>query len=218
MTTPLIWLVGGEKGGVGKSTIAVNLAAALALSKRATYLIDTDHSGDAFAWLRDRPSALPQIYGKHDTLNVVKTATSFSRGGHDVVIDAGGQVTDTLLRAMSIADIMLMPMCPSQFDLFSAKRMARRVEEARHWNPKLRAMFFINRADPTHHQDAFDALELLVAFKGVVEVASTVIVRRVVWSRSAGEGRAVFEMKNGDKASEEFWNLLAEVGVLEEET
>lgn len=214
-----IWLVGGEKGGVGKSTIAVNLAAAMAIrGPHIPTLLDTDESGDAYAWWRERRGngpyigSLPSVHAWHDVANFSKRATDPAVIG-EVVIDAGGRVSDTLLRAMSIADFMLMPVCPSQFDLFSVKRMAARVEEVRHWNPKLKAWFFLNKGDPRHPGPALEALELLHTFRSpAVNVASTVVCLRTVWQHAARDGMAVFEMKNGDRASEEFWNLLAEVG------
>jgi chromosome partitioning protein len=216
-----IWLIGGDKGGAGKSTISACVAAAIAsVLKRPIQLIDTDvQTRDVSSWLttrqRDWPN-LPPIQGLIETEEVGEKSCAARDAGQFVVLDVGGRDSEQLRVAMSVADLLLMPIQPSQFDLFSCKRMARRVAEVRRWNPKLRAWFFINRADTKnvlqHLND--EAHELCRSFGPTVQTADIRVHERVAFKYAARDGLGVLELKSADKAATEFWELLVEVSPL----
>jgi chromosome partitioning protein len=210
--------VGGDKGGAGKSTFAAMIAAAIGtVRKQPVTIIDTDVlTKDVSMWLgtrlRDWPN-LPAIVGRFETEEVATRACEERDKGRFVVIDVGGRDSEQMRVAMSVADVLLMPIQPSQFDLFSCKRMTKRVAEVRRWNPKLRAWFFINRAD-TKAQLAHlaeEAHELCSSFGPTVLTADAVIHQRVGFAYAARDGLGILEVKNAHQAADEFWALMLEV-------
>lgn len=214
---PMIWLLGGDKGGVGKSTMAAMLAATLAGLGRLVTLIDTDtHTRDVSQWLatrlRDWPN-LPRIVGELETENVGDRACEARDRGHDVVLDVGGRDAEQLRVAMSVADVLIMPIEPAQFDLFSAKRMTKRVAECRRWNPKLRAFFFINCAETNaslkHINE--DAHAVCAGFAPVVLTTDVVVRRLVGFKYAARDGLGILEGERDNPAAREFWALLLEI-------
>lgn len=213
-----IYMVGGDKGGVGKSTMAAMLAATLATARREqrVTLIDTDDSRDVTGWLATRATAwpkLPRIIGQHVAENIGDAACQARELG-DVVLDVGGRDVEALRVGMSVADVLLMPIAPGQFDLFSCKRMARRVNECRRWNKNLRALFFVNKAETNSSLRSLndEAAELCRSFVPVVETAETRIHRRIAFGRAASEGLGVHELPSGDRqGADEFWQLVIEI-------
>jgi chromosome partitioning protein len=108
-------VVANPKGGVGKSTVATNLAGALARSGRAVMLGDVDRQQSARQWLDLRPSALPPIRGwdvaRDDIVRPPKGTTH-------VVLDTPAGLHDRKLEAvLKIADRVLVPLQPSLFDI-----------------------------------------------------------------------------------------------------
>jgi chromosome partitioning protein len=212
-----IYMVGGDKGGVGKSTMAAMLAATLAGARhRQVTLIDTDDTRDVSGWLATRAVSwpkLPRIDGQHVTENIGDAACQARELG-DVVLDVGGRDAEALRVGMSVADVLLMPIAPGQFDLFSCKRMARRVSECRRWNRNLRAVFFVNKAETNSSLRSLndEAAELCRSFAPVVETATARIHRRIAFGRAASDGLGVLELATGDRqAADEFWELLIEI-------
>lgn len=110
-----VMVVANPKGGVGKSTLATNLAGALARAGRAVMLGDVDRQQSARQWLALRPALLPQIRGwdlAHDA--VVRPP----KGTTHVVIDTpAGLHGKKLDDVMKLADIVIVPLQPSLFDI-----------------------------------------------------------------------------------------------------
>lgn len=210
-----IVLIGSDKGGVGKTTLAAGIAACFA-SRGPTTLIDTDISKDLYGWAATRAQdwpRLPQLRALHEAEALGDVACEEADRGRDVIIDVGGRDSELLRVAMSVADVNVIPVCPSQVDLFSCKRMAKRVVEVRRWNPKLRALFVINRADPNRMLRSLveEAAEVCRSFVPHVELVDTTIYRRIAYVRGVGEGRGPHERGSDDDAAAELWSLVAEI-------
>ena len=136
----MILLVGGEKGGTGKTTIAVNLAAMRAHKGRDVLLVDTDPQGSASYWtqVRDEGSVTPRVasiqkFGK----GVQQELQDLSKRYQDIIIDAGGRDSVELRAALVVANLALVPIQASQFDLWTLDRMDSLVAQARGFNEKL---------------------------------------------------------------------------------
>lgn len=212
-----IILVGGDKGGVGKSTTAAMLAACCA-TRWPTTLIDTDIHRDTYSWAaaraRDFPH-LPKVRARHELEGIGEIACREAEEGRRVVLDVGGRDAELLRVAMSVAHVMILPVCPSQLDLFSCKRMARRVAEVRRWNPLLGAHFFVNRAETNwvlRHVNE-EALEVCRTFEPIIGTAETMWHRRMIYMRSMSDGTATHEREDAGhaQAAEEVWALASEV-------
>ena len=120
----MIILIGGEKGGTGKTTLATNMAAMRALAGRDVLLIDTDPQGSANYWAQNRDEeeisprvACVQKFGKGLPAEVKDLAVRYQ----DIIIDAGGRDSVELRSAMVIADQAYIPIQPSQFDIWDAE-------------------------------------------------------------------------------------------------
>ena len=212
----MIVLVGGEKGGTGKTTIATNLAAKRALAGRDVLLVDTDQQGSANYWAQSRegPEAKPvrvacvQKSGKGLQAEVRDLAKRYE----DIVIDAGGRDSVELRAALVVADKAYIPIQPSQFDIWTLDRMDELVRSAQGFNPGLRALVVISRVSTNPSvSESKDTQEILADFAHLA--LSGVVVRdRIAYRKAARDGFCVDELKPKDpKASEEIEALYAEV-------
>jgi chromosome partitioning protein len=211
----MILLLGGEKGGTGKTTLAVNLAALIALSGKDVLLIDTDRQGSANFWasIRDESGALPRIpcvqkFGKSLAKDVIDLAGRYE----EIVIDAGGRDSMELRYSLGVADRVYIPIQPSQFDLVTLDQMDRLVEQAQALNPGLESFVVINRAstNPTV-TDTHEAVELVSEFEHLT-LADTILRERVAYQRSVREGLSVAEVPHPDyKAVTEMSSLYKEM-------
>lgn len=210
----MIVMIGSEKGGTGKTTLATNLAAMRAGEGGDVLLLDTDVQGSATYWCRVRDDAgiqpsifCTQIFGRLDG-----EATKLARKFDDIVIDSGGRDSEELRSALLVADRVVVPMAPSQFDLWSLASMAAMVRKAATLNPGMRARIVINRASTnpsvTETEEAREALSELDG----LSLSDTLIRDRIAFRRATREGLGVVEMRAKDaKAAAEITDLYREV-------
>lgn len=212
----MIVILGGEKGGTGKTTLATNLAALRVIRGHDVLLIDTDKQESANFWSLTRnehPAQNKQI------VTALKLGGSVLRLGQtpyqiyeDIIIDAGGRNSVELRATMTIADSLYIPIQPSQFDIWTLQRMNDLVHEARRVNPKLKAGVIINRASSnpvvTETQETVEILKDYdqLAFSGLI------IHDRIAYKRAAAQGLSVEEVQPSDaRAVDEMHRFYQEV-------
>ncbi|MBE0435233.1 MAG: AAA family ATPase [Methylomicrobium sp.] len=211
----MIILIGGEKGGTGKTTMATNLAAMRALAGRDVLLIDTDPQGSANYWAqnRDEENVIPRVaciqkFGK----GLPKEVQDLAHRYQDIVIDAGGRDSVELRSALVVAERAYIPIQPSQFDIWTLDQMDTLVETAKGFNPDLQATVVISRSstNPSVHESD-DTGKLLDDFANL-DLARITIRDRIAYRKAAKDGLAVVELKPKDpKAVEEMETLYKEV-------
>ncbi|NOU12635.1 MAG: AAA family ATPase [Methylococcaceae bacterium] len=211
----MIILIGGEKGGTGKTTLATNLAAMRALAGRDVLLIDTDPQGSANYWAQSRDDenvssrvACVQKFGKGLPTEVKDLAHRYQ----DIIIDAGGRDSVELRSALVVTQKIYIPIQPSQFDIWTLNQMDELVETAKAFNPDLQARVIISRSstNPSVHESD-DTGKLLADFPNL-ELANVTIRDRIAYRKAAKDGLAVTELKPKDpKAVEEMEALYQEV-------
>jgi len=148
----MIVTVGNTKGGVGKTTLAVNLAIARALAGRDVWLIDADRQGTAQTAISIRADAghAPGIacasYPEGPTLRsqVMQQRDKFQ----DIIIDVGGRDSSALRAALVLSDVVLVPFQPRSYDVWALNDIAELIDEARSVRDGLRAVAVLNCADP----------------------------------------------------------------------
>ncbi len=208
----MILTVGNTKGGVGKTTLAVNLAIARALQGRDVWLVDGDRQGTAQTAISIRAEAGSQpgiacaSYPDGPTLRaqVKQQAAKFD----DIIIDAGGRDSSALRAALVLSDVLLVPFQPRSYDVWALNDIAILVDEARSVRDGLRAVAILNCADPG--ESSSDNLEAAAAVGDVpqFEYLATPIRRRKAFANAAGAGLSVLEQKPMDKKAVEELNAL----------
>lgn len=204
----MILAVGNVKGGVGKTTLAVNLAIAQARSGRDVLLVDGDEQGTAVAFTELRSEqkngnpgyTVVSLHGAAIRTQVRQLAPKYA----DIVIDVGGRDTGSLRAALTVANMVLIPVQPRSFDLWGVDQTADLIKEAREINEDLRAVSVINAADP-QGKDNEAAAQALREIEGI-ELAPGFIVRRKAFPNAAAAGLSVLEYDD-PKAIEEFSQL-----------
>jgi chromosome partitioning protein len=202
----MITVIGSLKGGSGKSTVTFNLAVWLEMAEAEVLVIDADPQ----ATLSD-VSEVRTEEGFEPFLNI-KNSSALSRkklaGYDEVLIDVGTSDIDSMKLALALADRVVIPVPPSQADIWSTQRFIHFLDGAVDGErPKLLA--FINRAD-THHaiRESDEAAAALVSLPDV-EFVKYRLCQRTVFRRSFSEGLAVYELDPRGKGSKEFYALTA---------
>lgn len=205
----MIVLCGGTKGGVGKSTVATNLAIARAKEGFDVLLIDADNQETSADFTSLRTQELGEAGYVCIKLNGAAVHTEgkkLAKKYDDVIIDAGGRDTASQRASLIIADVVLIPFVPRSFDVWTLEPVSQMVAEARIINSGLNAYAFINRADSTGSENE-DASNYIKETKELKFLDSP-IGNRKAFGRASAQGLSVLEVKPKDsKAIAEFQNL-----------
>lgn len=190
----MIVVVGNVKGGVGKTTLAINFAIARAARGRDVLLIDGDEQGTAltFTALRSEQAGL------HDYTAVALSGPSVRAQARqlapkydDLLIDVGGRDTGSLRAALTIADTLLIPFQPRTFDVWAIDHMRALIEDAATINEKLKAYSVLNAADAIG-KDNEDAAVVLRQCADI-HYLDCPLVRRKAFPNAAAQGKGVEE-------------------------
>ncbi|WP_176044331.1 division plane positioning ATPase MipZ [Burkholderia vietnamiensis] len=200
----MILLIASEKGGVGKSTLATNLAVHLAHQGVDVVLLDTDGQATAarFVERRDEAGITPAVPCVQRTGDITSTLRDIAHRYQVVIVDAGGRDSREMRSAMAIANLLLVPTKASQADLETFPKVNELIGLARGLNPKLKAAALLSIA-PTNPaiREVEDARELLADFDKL-ELADTIIRDRKVYRDALLMGKGVIELDNGQARAE----------------
>ena len=203
-----------QKGGVGKTTLALHLAGEWARRGQRVTLVDADPQGSSLDWSAERArEGLPRLFGviglARDTLH--REVPEIARDHLHVVIDGPPRVAGLMRSAILAADVVLIPVQPSPFDGWASAEMLKLVEEARVFRPDLVARFVMNRA-AARTIIARETAETLGDHDPPLLKAT--VGQRVVFADAAQSGRLAFELDDDSPASREIAALSREVGGL----
>lgn len=206
----MIVVVGGLKGGCGKTTLATNLAVLSALYEEKVLLVDADELLSSTHWMQQRMLEdelcridLMKLAGKEiyqDIIEIKKEKYSH------IIIDVGGRDTTSQRSALVVADIFLIPFRPRSLDIWTIEALKKMIQDVRSVNPKLRVLTVLNQADARgkDNQEALDILKDVREFQCLPEV----IGYRKAYGNASSFGLGVVEMVKKDRFA------IAEMGYL----
>jgi len=197
----MILLIGGEKGGTGKTTLAVNLAALLSTLGYSVCIVDSDKQKSAYEWTQFRSSELNEIPAINKLGPIDEEVKKLGKKYDHVIVDAGGRDSVELRSAMLAADKFYSPVRASQFDLGSLQRLNDIVAEAKKVNRKLTAFICINCASTNPRvSDTVDAVEFISAYDEFV--MSVIIKERAAFKKSGYTGLGIHELPYKDRSAD----------------
>ncbi len=195
----MITVVGNLKGGTGKSTVAFNLAVWLAINDYKVEIFDLDPQATLsdVIDIRDEDEYEPSLPISND-VEAIKTSKA-----DETLIDIGTADTNAMRQAISLADRIIVPVPPSQADIWSTQRFLKMVSEVCSKSKLPQLLGFVNRAD-THigvreTREAEEALNMLPN----IDLIPARLYQRTTYRRSFSEGLAVFELEPKGKAAAE---------------
>jgi chromosome partitioning protein len=213
--------IGNQKGGVGKSTMSCNLAAMSVLAGKKTLLVDTDMQKSSLNWADLR----------QDNENIVHVPcfTKYGRIGKDlamlkaeydvIIVDCGGKDSTEMRQAITVSDIFIAPMKPSQFDMWAVNDMESLILDIEEKiESKINANILINGCSSNQFVKESQVFkESLKEYADVFNIMNSEIADRKIFRDASMLGLSIFEYKKDDKSSsinnarQEMKNLYKEI-------
>lgn len=204
---PKVLAILNQKGGVGKTTIAIHLATAIARRGRKVLLLDADPQNSALDWAAAREGQpLFPVVGLPKS-SIHKELPTLTEKFDVVVIDGPPRVHDVARSAIMASDLVLIPVQPSPYDVWASKEIMDLLNEATVYKPNLKKAFVINRKI-VNTAIGRDVTDVLAEYP--VPVLNTAISQRVAFAESATRGLTVFELDPDMLAAQEMGQLAAE--------
>ena len=194
-----------QKGGAGKTTLAVNLAVAFAKAGKSVALMDIDPQGSAGRWFMTRLETLGEPGLEFSTASAwgVTYEAGKLTDAHDIVIiDTPPKADSDLRPALRAADLVLIPVATSHVDLWAVEMVLYLADRA--GKPAMMVMTRSRSGTRLAADVAEKAAEMDAA------VSDTALANRVVYAETLGQGKSVLEAPKGP-AQNEVTTLMREV-------
>jgi|SRR5690606_35117804 len=210
----MITIVGGNKGGSGKTTTVTNLAVALAKRGNEVVLVDADHQRSLSRWIGDRESQelSPELILIEKRDNLTQTLKSLDNKYDHVLVDVAGRNSREMITGATVADLLIAPHQASQLDLDTLAELEEQLERVHDLNPDLQVFVYHSMASTNSkvkdsERDEF--LEYVSEFKEFKPLKARGFYRKV-YKDAIPAGKSVLELDNS-QAIDEINELVNEV-------
>jgi len=200
----VITVIANLKGGSGKSTVTFNLAIWLKLKGEevVAYDLDPQQTLCDVAQIRKEDAIEPELVVKKTADEDIYENLN-SHACH-VLVDVGAANMHAMKKAIGIADRVLIPVQPSQPDVWATQRFINIVNESCGEKTKPELVAFLNRADTHHSVTESDEAEEALTMLGSLNVIPKRLCQRTNFRRALSEGLSIFELSGKSKSAEEF--------------
>ena len=209
----MITVLGGIKGGSGKTTLSTNICVIQAFLGKKVLLVDADEQQSASDWSEHResldietPWTTISLFGSSVRSQILKMKNHYD----EIIIDVGGRDTTSQRAALTIADILIAPFQPRSLDVWTIGKLSSLIDEVSAINPNLTTYAVINRAD-SQGQDNNEAIEIINETGNIICLRE-IVCQRKAFANASAEGKGVIEMTPKDKkAVEEITGLTKKI-------
>ncbi|SEK02253.1 plasmid segregation oscillating ATPase ParF [Sphingomonas sp. OV641] len=192
-----------QKGGAGKTTLAIHLAGAATSAGLSALILDADPQATASQWNHWRGGADPEVVDcASPTLLPRKVQQAADLGADLVIIDTPPHADIMAREACKAADLILIPCRPQAFDLSAVETTAELVKAA--GKPAFVLFMGGPQRAPTTYRDARELIEGSDGVEGMgVPVAPVMLTMRAIYHHSTAQGKTAMEAEPDGKAAEE---------------
>ena len=196
-----------QKGGVGKTTLSVNVAACLARQGHRVLLIDADKQGSATTWASLRQDAPFQVVSMARS-NMARDAMKLAADYTHTVIDGPPHAEEVARSCIVASDFVALPIEPSGLSTWASDLTVRQVTEAQEFKATLKCGFVVSRkiGKTVIGRDIRD-----MAAEAQIPVLTTEIEQRVAFAESMTMGQTIFEWAPTGEAAREIEKLTKEI-------
>lgn len=199
-----------QKGGVGKTTLATNIATKLHLDNEKVILIDSDPQGSSRDWHASGDSDLPVI--GLDRPNLDKNIKKVSNQFDWVIIDGAPQLTEMAISSIKCADLIIIPVQPSPYDIWASSDLVDIIKQRRQINNDIPKAFFCISRKITNTKLSNDVYDVLDTYNLPTMKSGT--SQRIIYAKSAAQGKTVFDHPQNPEAVKEITNLVEEIKII----
>lgn len=208
----MIIMLCSQKGGSGKSTVAVNIASFLSAMKKDCILVDSDVQKTASTWAMDREEdeSLPKVYSIQKYENIRGTLLDLSERYEYVVVDSPGRDCREMRTGITAASLLIVPLKCSQPDLDTLPTMKQIIEEARDFNPNVKVKTLLTMVATNPSVTEKEESKKYLKNYPELSLMTSLIYERKVYRDCMSQGKGVHELHN-EKATEEVKGLIKEI-------
>ena len=203
-----------QKGGVGKTTAAINFAASLKRRNYKLIFIDADPQGSATQWQAVENNNAFEILHHPEPVHKYDIE-KLSQDYYYVVIDAPPAIGDITKSILAVTELAILPLSPSSLDYWSCKGTLEMIDAVQPENPDLDVKLLINRKIPGTRVGR-QARGSLDEFN--MDVLDTELCQRVAYIEAMASGVSVMQYAPNSKAADEIEHLCDEITIHEKES